>query len=119
MSNLEMFTRALKYCKEGTPGLLMGFRALYDSCVDDAPDQIIFTLVEKFTLTVKYNAIYDYRTRHWSDVRINIGLSEDDFFQLSLVQSIHLSYEEYVVLSEISEFLRNKHVESGVSNDTW
>lgn len=82
LNNLEMFTRALKYCRSGTPGLLRAFNALYDKVNDgDEPDKIVFTLeCGEFTLTVRHNAIYDYRVKSWTDVRVFVDLSEEEFF---------------------------------------
>lgn len=106
---LERIQRAAMYCRDGVPGLLRALDAGYAGEYKDAKftqaDRVTFN-VGGHSLFATVDAIYDYRVESWTDVRYALSMSEEEFFQLSLIQEVILTYEEYLALSDISAVLR-------------
>lgn len=108
---IDRIQRGVMYCRDGCPGLLRALNAGYTNASGDV--NVKFTQANRVTfdvgghsLSATVDAVYDYRVKSWTDVRYKLYMPEDEFFQLSLVQEVHLTYEEYIGLCEIASVLR-------------
>lgn len=112
LSLLERIQRGAMYCRDGCPGLLRALGAGYTNSDGDSKN-VKFTQanrvtfdVDGYSLSATSDAVHDYRVKSWTDVRYKLYMPEEEFFQLSLVQEVILTYEEYIGLCEISSILR-------------
>lgn len=107
----DRIQRGLMYCRDGCPGLLRALDAGYSDNSGNThvkftqADRVTFD-VDGYSLTATSEAVLDYRVKSWTDVRYKLYMPEDEFFQLSLVQEVQLTYEEYIGLCEIASILR-------------
>lgn len=111
-SNEEIFSRCLQYFRDGTPGLAIAYGvSFYAQSVSTSfinADKVTFRLNDEnhTTVNVSERAIFDHRASKWSSVSIPLHLTEEEFFQRTLIQEIHLTYEEYSVLNDIGNIIR-------------
>lgn len=108
---IERIQRGAMYCRDGCPGLLRALHAGYTNANGGVnvkfteANRVTFN-VDGYSLSASTDAIYDYRVKSWTDVRYKLYMTEEEFFQLSLVQEVQLTYEEYIGLCEIASILR-------------
>ena len=108
---IERIQRGAMYCRDGCPGLLRALDAGYTNANGDVnakftqANRVTFD-VDGHSLSATVDAVHDYRVKSWTDVRYKLYMTEEEFFQLSLVQEVILTYEEYMGLCEISSVLR-------------
>lgn len=99
---LSILQRAVHYLENGTGGLLIGLGFKFSSTT--VGESIVLDLG---SIGTSKKFIFDYRVNSIEHYKIEPNLSEEEFFQLSLVREVLLTYQEYELLCKIGTYLRD------------